>query len=89
MTEYTVLVDFHCGLDEDEVAHLFSHCDFVEDIGRSQWQVGMGVVATNEGEAYRLAANTVESLLATRQSDTAIFSATAYDGDEKDGVTFD
>ena len=85
-TVYNVLVDFETlqdNKDDDEVVEEFPGATHVELIGSSQIQVGYGVVAHSEAEAYRNAVNLVEARIAiSAVGPIEILRATVYGEDE-------
>lgn len=88
---YNVLVDFHCSKKStDELADEFIDAQSIEGIGRDQHQVGYGVAAPNQGEAYRRVVDVVIAKLGLcNVTDPAILGATVYGPGESEEVTFD
>ena len=92
---HLVLVDISTEFDDETVRMLFQGGLFegVEGIGPDQYQVKIGVQATNEGEAYRKAVDVVQSLLSANdhQPSPIVLGATVYPPSMDDGtdpVTF-
>lgn len=84
---YNVVVDFEKlsdAKDDDEVMEEFPAATHVEGIGPNQIQVGYGVCALNEAEAYRAAVNLVEARIGVSAvGPIGILSATVYGEDEE------
>jgi hypothetical protein len=80
---HTVLVDFETSKSMEDVEAQFAHADFVEGIGRNQYQVGFGVEAPNEGEAYRRAVNAVEASMRMLGTEPALLGGTVYTNGER------
>lgn len=85
-TVYNVLVDFEKlsdAKDDEEVMEEFPGSIHVESIGPGQIQVGYGVVATNEAEAYRVGVNLVEAQIGVSAvGPITILGASVYGEDE-------
>lgn len=82
MTDYNVSVDFHSGLDAEELEYLFSDAQDIQQIGDTQWQATYGVWAHNHAEAYRNAVNIIDASLELRNRDSAILGVVTYGPDE-------
>jgi len=77
---YNVVVDFGVEMYDQEIIDVFADAIHVEDIGVDQYQVGYGVFASSEQEAYRRGVNLVVAKLATVDvSETSWIDAVVYD----------
>lgn len=81
MNQFNVLVDFEVMTNPDRIHQEFEGLAIhTEEIGADQYQVGLGINAVNEREAYRRAANLVDAvLLAAGIGTTDWIDAEVYD----------
>lgn len=77
--QYTVVVDFHeSRFTDDELEQLFEGAQHLEGIGQNQHQVGLGVEASNNGDACRRAWNYVEAAVEMKGGDAGVLGVHVY-----------
>jgi hypothetical protein len=88
VNQYNVIVDVHIGdFSHDLVAEQFSNAIHTEAIGNNKEQIGLGIFAPHDGEAYRRGVDVVEAELACLNlTAPAILSVEVYGPDDEHTV---